>query len=732
MESKSGAVTRSSTTIGNAAAAPRRLTSPPAFSCRRWYRLTGKTPRDSDSSSRPSTSVRPARVAVSPPRHWSVRAARGFVDVFPSAPAPRSPPYHHSTPGASTTIATSKSPVGAARAKQTLKWREIERFEPTVMKQLVDVAYGIRRTEDGTQALEEDVLGLTAMDDSQRRAAERRLVRDHVYLPSVHRTLNFLQKARLQQHHSQQSNESKAKEPPGDPPIARRPAPLGVNLLSDQLQELQEELMAQLATEHGSPPVYGTRVWLPQPPDVFRGAPSKSSTGSIRSRRVQQSSSTSSVSKSQYEDEEYEEAPSSESETPLDQPASVGESSDHSLHNTMEEDSASTLSSYPSTVSSGAAGDDEATWPTPVMLEAPMPVRGASWDSLETHVLHELEPSTEIPSTKPSLLQSQTQDVQYNSGDLALFADGASDSDRGAVDREFFLTSSTETLPSDGDVTAKEPLVLTRPLPPESDEEPGTSPARLEVAVEAALVAEPACVHYSQGHHDGVGGEPQDQAHEGCEQSDDRAFLVATRSTEERYEKEEVKEPAVALRADTEVDVEEEKKERHAVALTNEHDEELPVQDSLADEAIVEQRIESTRSEEHLTTELQVVNDATSPTLRNAIECDEKSMQVYVAVETTSEELLSMNEGDASTHDHDTSITKVSTDEEADYQEDDEFVVDVDHDDSASPASISPTMMDLLSTEEPAAEHYDADFDDSDANAVDDVDGYSDETFSED
>ncbi|KAJ0412226.1 hypothetical protein ATCC90586_006612 [Pythium insidiosum] len=391
-------------------------------------RLSGKTQRDTHPAKPTPSAGTGSRVAVSPPRHWSVRAARGFVEVFPSAPAPRSPRQSAST--------VPPTKVTKAATKSSLKWKEIERFDPTMMKQLVDVAYGIRRTEDGAQSLEDDVLGLSSMDEPRRREAERRLVRDQVYLPSVHRTLNFLHKARQRQQHAQLEKTPTAnKEPQGPQPIVSRTAPLSVNLLSDQLGVLQEELIEQLAAEHAPPSVYGTHVWLPQPPEALRGGSTRSSNSSIRSRRVQQTGSTSSTSLSQNEEGSEELQASAELYYQSTSGDCSVDSDPHNDGDATDDESASMSSCQASTISSGAAGDDEASWPTPAIYETHTQVKshGSSWDSLETHVLQVLEPISAVEP--PALvLPLETEDVRYDSEDLALFADGASDSGRSAVD----------------------------------------------------------------------------------------------------------------------------------------------------------------------------------------------------------------------------------------------------------------------------------------------------------
>lgn len=245
------------------------------FSCRRWYRLTGKSARPEDGF----THVLPPATrssATAPPRGQRSRVS-GSRSIKDSS-APRSPVstafngrfdqhsvLHQYQPG----VYGMESPVPS-------KWGTgPQYFAPQNMRELVNRAYATSSS---------------ATTPKRAKEQEKRALKNHIYLPAMHKTL---QTSVFQSPRRGPRPDGGSATVSAEPTTLRlavrpqRPAPIGANLLSSQLSTLRAELMQHRAASDAlerSHDATTSSIWCPQPPHTSSNASYRSARYALASR----------------------------------------------------------------------------------------------------------------------------------------------------------------------------------------------------------------------------------------------------------------------------------------------------------------------------------------------------------------------------------------------------------------------------------------------------------------
>jgi hypothetical protein len=269
-----------------------------------------------------------------------------------------------------------------------VQWQDIERFDSGAMQKLVDKAYGIT---DAHRVAEQLPL------HHGTRIAQRNFIHNHVYLPSVYRTLDYLDRAR---------------ESPRDPVAQReqnsamtRPAPIGTKLLSTQLHALQAELLQHYESDKKCS-IPSSTLWSPHPPRRTPSPPLSCSTESALSSSSQRTGSFQSLRRAHVrpsrrqvpkEEDEREAKEEEDNESVL----VLTDSDTYSLSSGVDTDSSerepSTLSTPPMEPSASLKSDT------------------ASWASLTSYVVLALEGSKESlvnPPAQPLVSCYDSDDVR--------------------------------------------------------------------------------------------------------------------------------------------------------------------------------------------------------------------------------------------------------------------------------------------------------------------------------
>lgn len=228
-----------------------------AFSCRRWYRLTGKSIRPDDELTHILPSMRFASTAPARPQNSNWTKTRGSETQIFSHASPRDRTRFN---GAHSS--THQGIYGMVSPPMPSKWS----------------SNGIHFDARNMQQLATRVYTTKANTVKRRKEQEKKALKQHIYLPAVEKTLKMF--------HSPRSNAFAEDIPPeyeSGKSIELRPtakakhaAPIGANLLSSQVKTLQEELTQQTAQEaselRGKSGVSSPAFWSPQPPRTAANA----------------------------------------------------------------------------------------------------------------------------------------------------------------------------------------------------------------------------------------------------------------------------------------------------------------------------------------------------------------------------------------------------------------------------------------------------------------------------
>lgn len=244
-------------------------TERPVFSCRRWYRLTGKSAKPDELLSPVVVSSAALQCAVSavPTRPQSNWSSTSTVDSTKSRHALASVATRPAFVGRYDQRPATERYNGVYCTVATLspsKWTTGNHFTPQNRKRLVNKAYA--KTDPTAKG---------------RRELERQALKDHIYLPALHKTRKLFQSPRNDDALGDDSSDAeqgrrvsgmqarRSTEPARPTP---RP-PVGASLLSSQIESLQEKLHRHIrstspsaATTNRVLTTSSAALWCSQPP----------------------------------------------------------------------------------------------------------------------------------------------------------------------------------------------------------------------------------------------------------------------------------------------------------------------------------------------------------------------------------------------------------------------------------------------------------------------------------